>query len=492
MINPALVKGEGLMSASADRRGLLLLCAGPLIGMIFLFSPTPDFMPPLAFRMLGVVIWMVLWWLSEVIPLPATALLPVPLLPAFDILPIGQVTAAYGHKFIFLFLGGFLIAAGMERWGLHKRIALNVIARFGAGPGAIVAGFMTATAFLSMWISNTATAIMMYAVGVSLIRFLLDKAQDKAALRGFAIALLLGIAYSASIGGAGTLIGTAPNAFLAGYLEETHNISIAFIDWMKVGVPVVLIMVPAAWFLLTRVIYPLQDLTIEGSEALVRDELSGLGPMKPGERAVLITFSLAAFLWVFGKQLAGFVGLPISDTGIAIGAAIMLFAWPLNLRERKFVLSERELQSIPWGILILLGGGIALAQGMKASGLAAFVGDGVAGFGVQQWSLIALGALMIVFLTELTSNTASTTTFAPVFGAVAISAGLDPVLSTLPIAIGASMAFMMPVATPPNAIVFAYPDLHIIDMVRAGFWLNLIAVAVCFSAVYFLAPFVFS
>ncbi len=397
-----------------------------------------------------------------------------------------------GRVFIFLFLGGFLIAAAMQKWGLHKRIALTVIAQFGTGPRAIIAGFMTATAFLSMWISNTATAIMMYAVAVSLIQFLNDVSRDKAAMRGFAVALLLGVAYSASIGGVGTLIGTAPNAFIAGYLEDTHQITIHFIDWMKIGVPVVLIMVPVTWLMLTRVLYPIQALDIPGSDKIVNDELSALGKMGAGERAVMIVFCLAAVLWIFGRQLVSLTGIPMSDTAVAVGAALLLFAWPVNFKDRQFVLTTKEMQSIPWGILILLGGGIALAHGMRASGLAGFIGDMVAGFGVGQWSLVALAALLIVYLTELTSNTASTTTFVPVFGAVAIGAGLDPLLSTLPIAIGASMAFMMPVATPPNAIVFAYPDLHIRDMVRAGFWLNIIAVLVCFLAVYILGEIVFA
>ena len=470
---------------------LVWLVSGPFIALLIFVLPAPSFLPAKAWLMLGIVIWMVLWWLGERVPLAATALLPIPLLPLFGILPVKDVTASYGHKFIFLFLGGFLLASAMQRWGLHKRIALHVIAQFGTGPQAIIAGFMVATAFLSMWISNTATTIMMYAVAVSLITFLVEKSQNAAPLRPFAIALLLGIAYSASIGGVGTLIGTAPNAFIASYLQDTHQIEIDFFDWMKVGVPVILVMVPLTFFLLTKLLFPIRSLGVSGSETLISDELAALGPMHHGERAVLLVFVLAAVCWIFGKQISGLIGFTLTDAGVAIGAALILFAWPVNLKERRFVLSERELLEVPWGILILLGGGIALAAGMKASGLAGAIGDGVAGLGVTQWALVGLAALMIVYLTELTSNTASTTTFVPVFGAIAVGAGLDPLLSTLPIAIGASMAFMMPVATPPNAIVFAYKELHIGDMVRAGFWLNLIAVLVCFGAVFLLAPLVF-
>ena len=483
--------GGGHMKGDISFKNLALLLSGPLVAICVFISPAPAGMPPAAWLMVGVVLWMVIWWLGELVPLEATALLPIPLLPLLDILKVNQVTMSYGHKFIFLFLGGFLIAGAMQRWGLHKRIALNVIARFGTGPRAIIAGFMVATAFLSMWISNTAATIMMFAVAVSLVNFLSEKSSNPVTMRAFAVSLLLGIAYSASIGGVGTLIGTAPNAFIAGYLEETHNVTIAFVDWMKIGVPVVLVMVPITWFLLTRFLFPVRKLDVPGSEDLISNELKALGTMGAGERAVLIMFSLAAFCWIFGKQISGLTGLGLTDAGVAIGAALILFAWPLDLKKREFVLTAQELQNVPWGILILLGGGIALAAGMKASGLASWIGDGVAGFGVTQWTLVALAALMIVYLTELTSNTASTTTFVPVFGAVALGAGLDPVLSTLPIAIGASMAFMMPVATPPNAIVFAYKDLHIRDMVWAGFWLNILAVGVCFGAVYLLGSVVF-
>ena len=489
-----LAGGQDLKK-NIDVQNLLWLGVGPLLALLIFIVPAPAFLPPKAWLMLGIVVWMVSWWLGERVPLAATALLPIPLLPLFDILPVKDVTAAYGHKFIFLFLGGFLLAGGMQRWDLHKRIALHVIARFGTGPNAIIAGFMAATAFLSMWISNTATTIMMYAVAVSLIAFLTDKSQNTShstgALRSFSVALLLGIAYAASIGGVGTLIGTGPNAFIASYLQDTHAIEIDFLDWMKVGVPVILVMVPCTYLLLTRVLFPLRSLDIEGSDTLIQNEIGALGAMGRGERAVLMVFVLAAFCWIFGKQISHITGFPLTDAGVAIGAALILFAWPVDLAKRDFVLTEKEFLEVPWGILILLGGGIALAAGMKSSGLAAAIGDGVADFGVTQWTLVGLAALMIVYLTELTSNTASTTTFVPVFGAIAVGAGLDPLLSTLPIAIGASMAFMMPVATPPNAIVFAYKELHVQDMVRAGFWLNIIAVMVCFGAVFLLAPYVF-
>ncbi len=472
-------------------KNLALLITGPLIALVIFLTPAPGEFPPKAWLMLGITIWMVFWWFGEMVPLAATALLPIALLPLFEIAKLGDVTASYGHKFIFLFLGGFLLAGAMQRWNLHRRIALSVIAKFGTSPAAIIGGFMAATAFLSMWISNTATTIMMFAVAVSLIEFLDQKSRDKSIMRSFAISLLLAIAYSASIGGVGTLIGTAPNAFIAGYLSDVHNIEIDFVSWMKIGVPVVLFMVPCCWILLTKVLFRVNDLNVPGAHDMVTSELEALGPIGRGERAVLIVFSLTALSWIFSKQLVWLTGLSISDAQIAIAASLVLFAWPVSLAKREFVLTAKEFQNVPWGILILLGGGIALALGMKTSGLAGWIGNEVGQFGVTQWSLAFIGAATIVYLTELTSNTASTSTFVPIFGAVAVAASLDPLLATLPIAIGASMAFMMPVATPPNAIVFAYPHLHVRDMVRAGFWLNLIAVGVSFLSVYLLAGFAF-
>lgn len=472
------------------QKKLIPLLVGPLVALIIYFTPAPSGLPPLAWLMLGLTLWMVIWWISEVVPIAATALLPIPMLPLLEILPLSKVTASYGHKFIFLFLGGFLIAGAMQRWGLHKRTALTVITKFGTSPGAIIAGFMVATAFLSMWISNTASTIMMFAVAVSLIEFLGEQTTDKKNMRRFAISLLLGIAYSASIGGVGTLIGTAPNAFIAGYLSDIHKTEISFLTWMQIGIPVIILMLPCAWVLLTKILFPVSELKLKNADQVISGELQKLGPMNYGERVVLTVFTATAFFWIFGKQISQFTGLTITDTGVAIAASIVLFAWPVSLAKKDFILTAKELQNVPWGILILLGGGIALAAGLKQSGLAEWIGTTVSTFGVTQWGLVALGCIMIVYLTELTSNTASTATFVPVFGAVAVGAGLDPVLSTIPIAIGASMAFMMPVATPPNAIVFAYPDLTIRDMIRTGFWLNIIAVLVCFSVIFLLAELV--
>ena len=470
---------------------LIALAAGPLLALLVILLPGPSTMQPEAWRLVGLALWMVTWWLGEAVPIPVTALLPIPMMPLLGIAQMRPVAANYGHTLIFLFLGGFLLAAAMQRWGLHKRIALKIVSYVGTSPGGIIAGFMVATAFLSMWISNTATTIMMFAVGLSVIDFISEKAPDRIQVRNFGVALMLGIAYSASIGGFGTLIGTPPNALLASFLESSYRIQIDFFTWMQLGVPVVLVMLPIAWALLTRLIFPVRELNIGDASGVIGREIAGLGPMSKGEKAVAIVFICAALGWILRNQLVALTGLPINDTAIAITAATVLFAWPISRGKGHFALDWEAARNVPWGVLILFGGGLALAGGFKSTGLAMWIGAQVSGFEVGTWVLVFIVTLAIVYLTEITSNTASTATFLPILGAVAVGLGLDPRILAIPVALGASMAFMMPVATPPNAIVFSYEDLELADMVRAGFWLNIIAVIVSFAAMFLLAPLVF-
>ncbi len=470
---------------------LTALAAGPVLTILVIFLPAPGAMQPEAWRLVGLTLWMVVWWLGEAVPIPVTALLPIPMMPLLGIANMRPVAANYGHTLIFLFLGGFLLAAAMQRWGLHKRIALKIVSYVGTGPGGIIAGFMAATAFLSMWISNTATTIMMFSVGLSVIDFISKKAPNRIMVRNFGVALMLGIAYSASIGGVGTLIGTPPNALLASFLESSYKIQIDFFTWMQLGVPVVLVMLPIAWALLTRFVFPVRELNIGDASAIIKGEIAGLGAMSKGERAVAIVFICAALGWILRKPLAGLTGLPINDTAIALTAATVLFAWPISREKGQFALDWEAARNVPWGVLILFGGGLALAGGFKSTGLAEWIGTQVSGFEVGTWVLVFTITLVIVFLNEITSNTASTATFLPILGAVAVGLGLDPRILAVPVALGASMAFMMPVATPPNAIVFSYEGMELADMVRAGFWLNIIAIIVSFAAMFLLAPLVF-
>lgn len=488
------VRGEGEGPARSEpipQKRLIALIAGPAVAVILLFLPAPDGMPPEAWRLVALAVWMVIWWLGEAVPIPATALLPIPMMPLLGVAKMKAVAANYGHTLIFLFLGGFLLAAAMQRWGLHRRIALNIVSVVGTSPSRIIAGFMFATAFLSMWISNTATTIMMYAVGISVIGFVAQRTADESMVRNFGVALMLGIAYSASIGGVGTLIGTPPNALLASFLQSTYEVQIDFFTWMLFGVPVVIVMLPVAWIVLTKLIFPARNLQIGDAGEVIRSEISALGAMSKGERAVAVVFLCAALGWILRKQLVVLTGLPINDTTIALLAALVLFAWPVSREKGHFAVDWDAARHVPWGVLILFGGGLALATGFKGTGLAEWIGQEVSGFEVSTWMLIFIVLVAIVYLTEITSNTATTATFLPILGAVAVGLGIAPQMLSIPVALAASMAFMMPVATPPNAIVFSYEELQLGDMVKAGFWLNIVAIVVAFCAMYVLAGPVF-
>lgn len=466
-----LVQKEGL-----NWRKGLAIGLGPAIGLLPLLINAPGGLSPEAWRLVGLTLWMVIWWLSEAVPIPATALLPIPLMPLLKIADEKVVTSHYANPLIFLFLGGFIIALAMQKWGLHTRIALTIVRTVGTSPAGLIGGMVCATGFVSMWVNNTSTTIMMYPVGLSLLHYLKGVAPGDPRLRNFSVAMMLAIAYSASIGGVGTLIGTAPNALLAGFVQESYKQTITMSQWLWVGLPFVLIMLPVMWFMLTQVIYPVKGLKFEGAQQLIRQELSALGRMTVPERIVLIVFLLAVAGWLVREPLSKATGLPLSDSFIAISAALLLFVLPVSLERREFAIDWCTAEKLPWGVLLLFGGGLAIAGAFESTGLAKWIGGQVSGMSVDLWVLVLVVSTMIIFLTELTSNTAVTATFLPVMGAVAVGLGHDPRWLVVPVAVSASAAFMLPVATPPNAIVFANPDLHVRDMARAGFLLNLFTI----------------
>lgn len=469
---------------------LIGLFLGPAACVALLFLPVPEGLSPLGWRTAAVAVWMAVWWATEAVPLAVTALLPLALLPLFGIAEIGAAAAPFANPLIFLFLGGFLIALAMQRWNLHRRIALMVLARAGARPRRLVGAAMLATAFLSMWISNTATAMMMLPIAVSLVA-LVEVDRDDPRRRGhFAVALMLGIAYAASIGGLGTLIGSPPNALLASFMGQTYGVTVTFTDWMMLGVPVAAAMLPLAWFVLTRLAYPFDDAAHGGGAAAVADALRTLGPMSPPERRVAGVALLVALGWVAGPWLGRWLpgGAP-SDTVIAIVGAVALFVVPADWKRRVFLLDWAWASRAPWHVLLLFGGGLSLAGAIDRSGLAAWIGGGLDP--VAAWPLFALivaVAALVIFLTELTSNTATTAAFLPVVGAVAVGAGLDPLLLAAPAALAASCAFMLPVATPPNAIVYSTGHVSVAQMIRAGIVLNAIGIAVIAGLAAILVP----
>lgn len=475
-------------------RGLL---SGILFFLAVLLLPIPEGMSPEALRVAAVAVLMATWWVTEAAPMAVTALLPVVLFPLLGIMSTANTTVAYANHLVFLFMGGFLIGATMQKWNLHRRIAMHTLRIVGGSPQRIILGFMLATALLSMWISNTATALMMLPIASAVINQVQElngvPARDVPGQgshrTAFAISLMLGIAYSASIGGVATLIGTPPNAILAGMAEKLYGLKIGFVDWMLFALPVSLLMLGLCWYYLTRIAYPLPNSGVQGVNAVIESEISRLGPVKREERLVLGVFSSVSAAWV----LRGFIDIPvlslISDASIAIAGAVLLFIIPADPAKRKFLLDWETAKGIPWEILILFGGGFALAQSFSDSGLSLWIAQQLSVLaGSPLFVLITVVTLCVIFLTEVTSNTATATLMLPVLGALSVTLGIHPYSLMVPGAIAASFAFMLPVATPPNAIVFGSGHLSIPLMVRAGIWMNIIAVVLISAFVLFLLP----
>lgn len=471
---PSAAPGAAVSAPSGRMVGLLL---GPILFCVMLFVPAPAGLEPVGWRVAAVAVLMATWWMSEAVPIPVTGLLPLALFPVLGIASGAEASAPYADPLIFLFLGGFLIALGLERWNLHRRIALSVVSAVGTRPAALVGGFMLATAFLSMWVSNTATAVMMLPIGLSVIGLL---SRDGEEVGGFGTALLLGIAYAASIGGLATLIGTPPNALLAAFMARSYGVEIGFAQWMAIGLPLTIVLLLLAWLILTRLAFQLPSSAVEGSSELIQRELAALGRVTGPEIRVGLVFLAAAFLWVARPALSGVLPAGVNDTVIAIAAGVALFLIPAggDNPPGTALLDWTAAKRLPWGVLLLFGGGLSLANAIGVSGLAAWIGAGFAG--LDTWPVILVVLLVttaIIFLTELTSNTATAAAFLPLMASVAPALGADPFLLTIPVALAASCAFMLPVATPPNAIVFGSGHLTVAQMARAGFLLNVAGIA---------------
>ena len=494
--SPPDVRRPGVRGRWSVRRHPTTRTAGLLIGLVgfavILLAPAPPALGPVGWRVAAVAVLMASWWVTEVIPIPATSLLPLALFPLLGVGSIRESAAPYAHPLVFLFLGGFILALAMERWGLPKRIALRVIQRIGTNPRAIVAGFMVSGAFLSMWVSNTATAIMMLPIAISLLELLKEDARspmDDGS--GLKVVLMLGIAYGCSIGGLGTLIGTPPNAFLAGFMEESYGRRIGFAEWMLFGIPVVLVGLPVAYMLLTRVAFRVGAVPTPGAAAYLDEQLSSLGRMSRPERRVLAVFLATALLWVSRPLLSSWIP-GLSDPGIAITAAIALFLIPSGSGKSSALLDWSSTERLPWGTLVLFGGGLSLAAAFQRSGLTDWIGGAFTSVAGDTLLLpLAVVVVTMVLLTELTSNTATAAALLPVIGSVAFGLGLDPLLFAAPATLAASCAFMLPVATGPNVIVYGSGLIEIRQMVRAGLLLNLAFVLVILAAAYLLLPLVF-
>ena len=471
------------------QRSAIGLFLGPLLFLSMLLLPLPDGMAPAGLRVAAVTVLMAVWWVTEAIPVPATALLPILLFPLLGVLSGSEVTRAYGNHLIYLFLGGFLIAVTMARWNLHHRIALHTIRIVGHTPQRVVLGFMLATAFLSMWISNTAATMMMVTIAMAVLKEVEHDMPRAPGQLWFGTVLMLGICYAASIGGVATLIGTPPNVILAGVLEKNYGISLGFTDWMGFALPLSLVMLAITWWYLTRILYRGTDAHLPGGKQLIHDQLERLGPMSRQEKQVAVVFATVALLWIL-RGLYQPAGLAmIKDSTIAIAGALLLFLIPVNLAKREFLLDWQTAVTIPWDIIILFGGGFALAQGFGESGLTRWLAEQLTVLqGVDTVLVIAAVVLLVIFLTEVTSNTATASLLLPVMGALATAIDASPFGLMAAAVLAASFAFMLPVATPPNAIVYSSRYVSIMQMVKAGIWLNLTGVVIITGFVYLLLP----
>ena len=464
-----------------------------IVLFIFTYSSAPPAgMSEAAWLTSGVGLLMATWWATEAVPVPVTSLMPIVLFPLLGLASVREAANPYAHPVIFLLMGGFIIATALQRWNLHRRLALNVLNRVGDHPHAIIGGFMGVTAFLSMWISNTATTIMMMPIALSLAQVLL---KDNSKGHSFTLCLVLGIAYSASIGGLGTLIGTPPNALVAAFMSETYGVEIGFLQWMFYGIPAVILLIPLVWFVMTRFIFTLHLDKNAAIGNMVQDELRAMGQFTKPEKRTALVFILVALAWVTRPLLQKYLGLVnLNDTIIAVVGAVAMFLIPSGSEEDRDarLLDWDTAEKIPWGVLLLFGGGLSLAGMVSSTGLAIWLGD-VLALLTSFHLLILLFALvsLVIFLTELTSNTATTATLLPVVGSIAVAAHFDPMLLAAPMALAASCAFMLPVATAPNAIVYASGEVTIPQMARAGFYLNLIGIVVISLLSYLLVPVLF-
>jgi len=489
---------------TTQKTGLIL---GTLLFFIVLLFFNFDPENPILTRMAAVAILMAVWWITDAIPLFATALLPMILFPLLGIMKSNDTAPVYFNSTILLFLGGFMIALTMEKWNLHKRISLFIIRLIGGGPRKIVLGFMIASAFLSMWISNTATAIMMVPIGLAIV-LKMEGNFGVAETRKFTTSLMLGIAYGCSIGGIATLVGTPPNLSFARIFQITFPNAdpITFGTWFIMGLPISIILLVTAWLLLTRIFFRVpSNLTVDKS--IVSKEYKELGPISFEEKSVLIIFTLTAFLWVFRKKLTlGIFTIPgwsqllpssplIDDATVAIFMAMLMFLIPTKNKETKYstIMGPDVITKLPWNIVLLFGGGFALAKGFQVTGLSVFIGNEFSGLaGMPPIIMIVIICLGITFLTELTSNTATTEMILPILASVAVAMQTNPLMLMIPATLSASCAFMMPVATPPNAVVFGSGRIRISDMARAGVFINLIGIIIITVLFYFIGTSVFS
>ena len=459
-----------------------------------LLSPNPESLSSVGWAVAAVTLLMAIWWATEAVPVAVTALLPLACFPMLGVTDFKTAALPYANPNIYLFMGGFILALGIESSGLHKRLALKMLIAVGNSGAKLIGGFMLVSAIISMWVMNTSTTLMLLPIGLAVCASVAETIPNfsQRDRRNFEISLLLGIAYAASIGGMSTLVGTAPNIIFVGFMQEAYGLEISFTDWMKLGVPIATFMLFSSWYAITKIVYPVNFIASVETKLQLQNMLNDLGPLSKDEKKVLTIFSLAASAWMFRTLLDNFAPFSgLTDAGIAIIAALSFFFIPSE-NQKTDLLTWEQANKLPWGLLVLFGGGLSLAASIGSSGLGGWIGQGLTVLeNVPPIILILTVATMIIFLTEITSNVATTSTFLPVVGAVAVALGIAPISLTIPVVLAASCAFMLPVATPPNAIVFGSGKLTIPDMIRAGFALNIIGIFLVTLFAFYLAPMIF-
>ena len=465
---------------------------GPAVVIFMLIIGPQGSLEPAAWRTAALGLWMAIWWATEATPVGVTAFIPLIFFAPFGITTLEKAATPYANPILYLYLGGFLIALAMQHWNLHKRIALALLTVSATNGRSLIGGFMLTAALLSMWMTNTSTTMMLLPIVISVIAVIGDTVKDvgERERRNFEIGLLLGVAYGATIGGVATLVGTPPNAFLAAFLNENYGVEVSFARWMMVGVPISIVFLPLAWFTLTRIVYPISFETSHETRDLLHTMRKELGKASAAERRIGIVFACVVFGWMTRPWLASWLPIEgVSDPAIVMTAAFLLFLLPSAGRNSARILNWSMTRELPWAILILFGGGLSLAAQVSETGLAHWLGMSLVPLGAFGITAVVVGiVVLVIFMTELTSNLATTATLLPVLAALALELGTNPVILTVPVALAASYAFMLPVATPPNAIVYGAGRITIPQMAKAGLLLNLFGVILLSAAAILLAP----
>ena len=469
---------------------------GFIAGLLGFFTmlALPEMINPMAHKVLAVAVWMIIWWITEAVSISVTALIPLTVFPLLGIMGIDAVAANYSSPIVYLFFGGFVIALALEKVQLHKRIALSILKITGTNANGVILGFMISTALMSMWISNTASTVVMLPIAVSVIALLID---DKDGFtkndQNFALAIMLGIAFAANIGGTATLIGTPPNSVMLAFLNKEFQTDIGFFQWMLLGVPFAVTMLIICYFVLTKLFFPNNLGQLKASGNIIQQELDKLGKMTKAEKIVLTIFLLTALAWILRSQIdAFFPNIKITDTSISMVAALAMFCVPIDFRRGKFPLKWQDTTNLPWGILILFGGGLALASGLSEAGLIDLIGKFIAS--KEGWSAFIVTSVLIflmLFMTELMSNVALVTILVPLVAGVALGLEVPMLQMIVPVTLASSCAFMLPMATPPNAIVFASGHIKVHEMAKVGLVLNLISVMLLILVAQFFVPLIF-